>query len=70
MTKAESLLPGTDALPRATIEWTKAKGKHLIRYRRPDGQTWQKFFDTQDEAAIYQRKCLDDLRAIAAQRKG
>jgi hypothetical protein len=30
---AERLLPGTDAIPANTIEWTKYRGKHLLRYK-------------------------------------
>ena len=63
--KQESLLPGTDALPRATIEWTIRKGKHLIRYRRPDGTTWQHTEADPEAAKAYYEKCMADLREQA-----
>jgi hypothetical protein len=73
--RQESLLPGTDALPRGTIEWTIRKGKHLIRYRRPDGTTWQRTEADPEAAQAYYEKCIADLReqagvATEAQRHG
>jgi hypothetical protein len=38
---AEALLPSTDAIPRATLEWKWYGGKQLIRYRDADGVSYR-----------------------------
>jgi hypothetical protein len=48
---AESLLPGTDALPRATVEWTIYRRRHLVRYRSLDGKvSYHRQFDAEGDA--------------------
>ena len=37
----EALLPGTDALPRQTVEWKGYFGKHLVRYRTQSGSIFR-----------------------------
>ena len=37
----ERLLPGTRSLPRATVAWEGYRGKELVRFRAPDGTTYQ-----------------------------
>jgi hypothetical protein len=59
--KQESLLPGTRALPRGTVEWSEYHGKELIRYRRPDGITWQKSTADKEEAWKTFQTWLHDL---------
>lgn len=49
---AESLLPGTDALACATVEWARYRGRHLIRYRSVDGKV------------SYRRAFADDREAF------
>ena len=43
-------MPDTRALPRATVEWSEYRGKELVRYRRPDGETWQRQTPDREEA--------------------
>ena len=46
----ESLLPGTYALTRGTVEWTGYHEKHLIRYRSVSGATWRQTYDDGEDA--------------------
>ena len=68
MKKAEALLPGTDALPSATVEVTihRAKsvcfGKYLVRFRDRQGVTFRRTFNDPDESMAHFCKCADQLR--------
>jgi hypothetical protein len=61
--KQENLLPGTRALPRGTVEWSSYKGRELIRYRRLDGETWQRITGP-GEAAKFFQECVKNLAAV------
>jgi len=67
MKRAEALLPGTDALPTATVEVTihRAKsvclGKYLVRFRDPQGVTFRRTFNDPNEAMAHFWKSADQL---------
>jgi hypothetical protein len=63
MKKAEALLPGTDALPTATVEVATYQNKILVRYRDRTGSTTRQTFTHPDEAMTHFWKCADLLRA-------
>lgn len=44
MKRAETLLPGTDALPSNTAEMTTYRGRYLVRVRDANGSTQQRKF--------------------------
>jgi hypothetical protein len=60
--KAEALLPGTDALPTATVEVANYRGKILVRHRDRAGTTTRQTFTDPDEAMRHLWKCADQLR--------
>ncbi len=61
--KQETLLPGTRALLRATIQFERHRGKILIRYRDPQGNTWQRHFTDPEEAHKFTLECAHNLHA-------
>ena len=61
ISKAEALLPNTDALLRGTVEFAQYGIKWLVRYRRSDGTTWRQLYDDPDEAERAFNKYMADL---------
>jgi hypothetical protein len=50
VTSKESLLPGTDAIPRGTLEIARYRSGWLIRIRNLRGAVWQEKFNDPAEA--------------------
>ncbi len=68
--KQETLLPATQALLRSTIQFERHQGKILIRYRDPQGNTWQQTFTDPEQAHNFILDCAQNLRAqLQAQTK-
>ena len=61
MTRQETLLPGTRALPRVTVEITRYHGKLLVRSRDGEGMTHRKTFTDPAEAMLYFWERADQL---------
>ena len=61
--KAEALLPGTHALPTATVEVATHHRKLLVRCRDRAGITNHQTFTDPNEAMRHFRKCADQLQA-------
>jgi hypothetical protein len=60
----EALLPGTDALPRATLEF-QVRGKILVRYKSPTGYVTRKQFrnpEQKEQATAFFDQCYEKLR--------
>lgn len=66
---AESLLPGTDAIPKGQIESTRYRGKFLIRYRNMDGYTTQRIFESADESHDFFLICIERLKREIEERR-
>lgn len=62
MKKSERLLPRTDALPAATVEWRIYEGKQLVRYRHRDGTTERCLTPNYREAEAFYFRALAKLR--------
>jgi hypothetical protein len=62
MKRAEALLPGTDALPTATVEVANYRGKTLVRFRDRAGITTRQTFTDPNEAMRHFWKCADQLQ--------
>jgi len=60
--KAEALLPGTDALPTATVELATYHGKFLVRFRDRGGITTRQTFTDPHEAMRHFWNCADQLQ--------
>jgi hypothetical protein len=60
----ESLLPGTDAITRGTVEIQPYRDKWLVRYKRLDGHTFQKQCDLIEAFEIFLRY-VEELRSAA-----
>lgn len=68
MKKAEALLPGTDALPASTLDWTTHQGKHLVRLRLKDGTTTRCHTRDPEEANRFYQEAFDRLKKEARRR--
>lgn len=63
MIRQETLLPGTRALPRATVETCRYHGRYLVRYRNMAGVTFRRFFPDADSMLGFARQCEAELQS-------
>jgi hypothetical protein len=66
---AEALLPDTDAIPRATLEWTEYRGKQLVRYRDAAGSVHRILTANYQEASEAFDRYAEQMRSMAAKGK-
>ena len=64
--KQESLLPGTDAITRSTVESQRYHRGWLVRYKDPAGSVQQRKFSSAAEADDQFWRFVADLRRAAA----
>ena len=64
--RQESLLPGTDAITRSTVESQRYHRGWLVRYKDPAGSVQQRKFSSADEADDQFWRFVSDLRREAA----
>lgn len=65
----EALLPGTDALTAATVEWMPKGRGYLVRYRTRAGATFRKEAEDREEANAQFWDYVEKLRQeVASQR--
>lgn len=62
MSQQESLLPGTKAIRKGTLEQTPYKGGWLVRYKSLAGVVYQHRTKSLDEANEFYQKYFDELR--------
>ncbi len=62
----EALLPGTDAIARATLEWTRYRGKQLVRYKDASGSVWRCLTANYAEAEAAFEKWVEEMRRKAS----
>lgn len=67
MIRQETLLPGTRALPRATVETCRYHGRYLVRYRTQAGVTYRRFFPDPDAAQEFALRCERELQLESSQ---
>jgi hypothetical protein len=60
---AESLLPGTDAIKRNTLEWDTYHGKYLVRYKDENNIVRRVHTADWNEADKAFEKFLNEMRA-------
>ena len=58
----ESLLPGTHAIQKGTIEEVEYRGKWLVRWKQSDGSVRQRTFNSVDESHPYFLECVETQR--------
>lgn len=69
MIRQETLLPGTRALPRATVETAVYHGRYLVRYRNAAGVTYRRSFPDADSMLAFARSCEAELKSEARNQK-
>ena len=56
---SEALLPGTDAIPRGSVEMIPYKRGWLVRYRTPEGYSIQQTFKRPEETEAAHQTFLE-----------